>query len=539
MDLQLIRKLIDDHFSLQWCRDNYAVPISATNNELRVAVANLSYLSTIGDLLRERATAAGYSLQICELDLSRIESLVDDSSRLLVRATESGINYELSETAIETLLVSETALDDIDWTQLAADVSDGSDDSVEDLADDLDKESIIQATAKILIKAFQDGASDIHIEPSEDDLRIRFRIDGVLRTFVTLPSFVTQALTARLKVMSGLNIAERRMPQDGRIQRMFKGQQMDFRVSTLPGRFGEKTVLRLLDSNAQTLRLNGLITNSQVLDQLRAMIRQPYGIVLVVGPTGSGKSTTLYSAINEINIEGINIVTAEDPIEYTLPGIHQVQIVREKGVDFARILRAFMRQDPDVMLVGETRDPETAKTSMEAALTGHLVFTTLHANTAAAAVTRLSEMGVPDYLTASSVIGILAQRLMRRLCPDCNQPHEITAKEAQLFGLPEGLVIRAATELTKEEKVDAAQRGSLCRRCEGRGYSGRVGVYELMPVERDLRRAILDGKSTEQIESIAVEKGMLTLEAYGTQLVKDGLTTLAELQRVCSGDKGE
>ena len=174
---------------------------------------------------------------------------------------------------------------------------------------------------------------------------------------------------------------------------------------------------------------------------------------------------------------------------------------------------------------------------MEAALTGHLVFTTLHANTAAAAVTRLAEMGVPDYLTASSVIGILAQRLMRRLCPDCNQPHEITAKEAELFGLPEGLVVRSATELTKEEKVEAAQRGSLCRRCEGRGYSGRVGVYELMPVERDLRRAILDGKGTEEVEQIAVSKGMLTLEAYGTQLVRDGLSTLAELQRVCSGDK--
>jgi type IV pilus assembly protein PilB len=537
MDLTQVRKLIDDNFSIQWCRDNYTVPIGVVNNTLILAVANLSYLAAIGDVVRERAKFAGYELQVKEMDHQDIERTIDDAAKLLVRATDSGPAFEFSEDTIQELLIDENALDEIDWDQLAQEATDRGDDVVEDLADDLDKESVIKAVAKILIKAYQDGASDIHIEPSERDLRIRFRIDGVLRTFVALPPYVTQPLTARIKVMSGLNIAERRLPQDGRIQRVFKGQQMDFRVSTLPGRFGEKTVLRLLDSNAQMLRLNSLITNSAVLDQLRTMIRQPYGIILVVGPTGSGKSTTLYSAINEINTEGVNIVTAEDPIEYTLPGIHQVQIVREKGVDFARILRAFMRQDPDVMLVGETRDPETAKTSMEAALTGHLVFTTLHANTAAAAVTRLAEMGVPDYLTASSVIGILAQRLMRRLCPDCNQPHEITAKEAELFGLPEGFVVRSATELTKEEKVEAAQRGRLCRRCEGRGYSGRVGVYELMPVERDLRRAILEGKGTEEIEQIAVSKGMLTLEAYGTQLVREGLSTLAELQRVCSGDK--
>jgi len=537
MDIQVVRRLIDDNFSLQWCRENFVVPIGISENTLTIAVANLSYLATVGDTIRDRVKSAGYELQVKELELGIVEQVINDASNLLVRATELGSSFEFAEDAIQQLLIDEDVLQDIDWDQLAQDATDRGDDVVEDLSDDLDKESVIQAVAKILIKAYQDGASDIHVEPSESDLRIRFRIDGVLRTFVTLPLFVAQPLTARLKVMSSLNIAERRLPQDGRIQRMFKGQQMDFRVSTLPGRFGEKTVLRLLDSNAQMLRLNNLITSHAVLEQLRGMIRQPYGIILVVGPTGSGKSTTLYSAINEINTEGVNIVTAEDPIEYTLPGIHQVQIVREKGVDFARILRAFMRQDPDVMLVGETRDPETAKTSMEAALTGHLVFTTLHANTAASAVTRLAEMGVPNYLTASSVIGILAQRLMRRLCPDCNQPHELNAKEAELFGIPEGTVVRSAMELSKEEKVEAAQRGRLCRRCEGRGYSGRVGVYELLPIDRDLRRAILDNASTEAIEQQAVQKGMLTLEAYGSYLVREGLSTLSELQRVCSGDK--
>ena len=537
MDISLIRSLIDDNFSLQWCREHFAVPLSSASNTLTVGVGNIAYLSNIGDSLREAAHRGGYTLQIQELSIDEIEKIISDASSLIVKASEAGPVFELSEDSIQNLLVSEDSLGDINWDELEFEKPEGEDDVIEDLADDLNKEAVIQAVAKILIKSFQDGASDIHIEPSENDLRIRFRIDGVLRTFITLPTFAIQPITARLKVMSGLNIAERRIPQDGRIQRVFRGQAMDFRVSTLPGRFGEKTVLRLLDSNAQTLRLGSLITNDRVLDQLRSLIRQPFGIILVVGPTGSGKSTTLYSSINEINVEGINIVTAEDPIEYTLPGIHQVQIVREKGVDFARILRAFMRQDPDVMLVGETRDPETAKTSMEAALTGHLVFTTLHANTASAAVTRLSEMGVPAYLTASSVIGILAQRLMRRLCPDCGQPHIVSAKEAQVFGLEEGLEIKRANELTPEEKATAAQRGLLCPRCEGRGYSGRVGVYELLPVDKELRKAILEGRSTAEIEQIAVDQGMLTLETYGLSLVREGRSTLAELQRVCSGDK--
>ena len=537
MDISLVRSLIDENFSLQWCRDHFAVPLSSASNTLTVGVGNIAYLSNIGDSLRDAAHRGGYTLQIQELPVDEIERIISDASSLIVKASESGPVFELSEDSIQNLLGSEESLGEINWDELEFENPQGDDDVVEDLADDLNKEAVIQAVAKILIKSFQDGASDIHIEPSESDLRIRFRIDGVLRTFITLPPFAIQPITARLKVMSGLNIAERRIPQDGRIQRVFRGQAIDFRVSTLPGRFGEKTVLRLLDSNAQTLRLSSLITNDRVLDQLRSLIRQPVGIILVVGPTGSGKSTTLYSSINEINVEGINIVTAEDPIEYTLPGIHQVQIVREKGVDFARILRAFMRQDPDVMLVGETRDPETAKTSMEAALTGHLVFTTLHANTASAAVTRLSEMGVPAYLTASSVIGILAQRLMRRLCPECGQPHIVSAKEAQLFGLEEGLEIKRANELTQEEKVKAAQSGMLCSRCEGRGYSGRVGVYELLPVDKDLRKAILEGRSTAEIEQIAVDQGMLTLETYGLTLVREQRTTLAELQRVCSGDK--
>ena len=537
MDISLVRSLIDENFSLQWCRDHFAVPLSSASNTLTVGVGNIAYLSNIGDSLRDAAHRGGYTLQIQELPVDEIERIISDASSLIVKASESGPVFELSEDSIQNLLGSEESLGEINWDELEFENPQGDDDVIEDLADDLNKEAVIQAVAKILIKSFQDGASDIHIEPSESDLRIRFRIDGVLRTFITLPPFAIQPITARLKVMSGLNIAERRIPQDGRIQRVFRGQAIDFRVSTLPGRFGEKTVLRLLDSNAQTLRLSSLITNDRVLDQLRSLIRQPFGIILVVGPTGSGKSTTLYSSINEINVEGINIVTAEDPIEYTLPGIHQVQIVREKGVDFARILRAFMRQDPDVMLVGETRDPETAKTSMEAALTGHLVFTTLHANTASAAVTRLSEMGVPAYLTASSVIGILAQRLMRRLCPECGQPHIVSAKEAQLFGLEEGLEIKRANELTQEEKVKAAQSGMLCSRCEGRGYSGRVGVYELLPVDKDLRKAILEGRSTAEIEQIAVDQGMLTLETYGLTLVREQRTTLAELQRVCSGDK--
>ena len=278
---------------------------------------------------------------------------------------------------------------------------------------------VIKAAGSILSTCSKLKASDIHAEPLEDRMRIRYRIDGVLKEVYSLPKAKSKAITSRLKVMSKLDIAEKRLPQDGRIRCRINDAISDFRVSTLPGKWGEKIVLRALQSDSSMLDLDKLISTDSERSLVREMGSSPYGILIVVGPTGSGKSTTLYSILNERNTPDVNISTVEDPVEYTLDGIHQVQVIREKGLDFSRALRSLMRQDPDIILVGETRDKETAQTAMEAALTGHMVFTTLHANDTATAITRLSEMGIPPYLVGSSVIGVLAQRLIRKVCQEC------------------------------------------------------------------------------------------------------------------------
>jgi len=334
--------------------------------------------------------------------------------------------------------------------------------------------------------------------------------------------------------MARMDIAERRAAQDGRILRFFEGSKLEFRVSVLPGKYGEKTVLRVLKSNPEMLDLDKLIQDKGVLDQLRSIITQPFGIILVVGPTGSGKSTTLYSVLSELNTGDNNIVTAEDPIEYSLAGINQVQVLREKNQTFATILRSFLRQDPDVMLIGETRDPETAKASMEAAQTGHLVLSTLHANNSASSVTRLLDMGVPHYLMTSSLLGVLAQRLVRRLCPSCSETHAASDAEANLLQVEPGTTIRKAKVLTQEQRTLAKQEGTICPKCQGKGYKGRLGVYELMPVNKEIKEAIKEGRTSAEIEDAAVQSGMKTLEAYGRQLVLDGLTSIADFQKLVS-----
>lgn len=296
---------------------------------------------------------------------------------------------------------------------------------LEESAANISASPMVQLADRILLKALDSKASDIHIEPQENELRVRLRLDGVLQNaFEPLPAKVIPALTSRFKIMADLDIAERRLAQDGRIRRNYKGRTVDFRLNVLPSRFGEKLVLRLLDSSTTQLGLEQLISDPLVLAELRELGRRPYGILLVTGPTGSGKSTTLYGLLAERNHTELDISTVEDPIEYTLPGITQTQVNREKGFDFAQALRAFMRQDPDVLLVGETRDLETAKTALEAALTGHLVLTTLHCNDAPSAVARLSEMGVETFLLSAALVGVLSQRLLRRLCSHCCEVHQ-------------------------------------------------------------------------------------------------------------------
>jgi type IV pilus assembly protein PilB len=402
---------------------------------------------------------------------------------------------------------------------------------------------VINLVNRILAKALHDKVSDIHIEPQEENLRIRFRKDGVLReAFDPLPKKIIPAVTARFKIIANLDIAERRLPQDGRIRRLFEGRKVDFRVNTLPSRYGEKVVLRILDNSATQLGLDKLITDPETLHIVQEMVSRPFGLILVTGPTGSGKTTSLYSALAERNEPGINISTVEDPIEYSLPGITQVQVIREKGLDFATALRAFLRQDPDVLLVGETRDKETAKTAIEAALTGHLVLTTLHTNDAPGAIARLGEMGIEPFMVSSSLIGVLAQRLVRRVCPDCRIPYTPTVEELARYGLSAsqevGITFYKANTLTTEEIQAAKTQGHICPTCNGVGYKGRCGVYEVMRISENLQTLINEEAPTERIKEVAVEEGMKTLLAYSLDLVRQGLTTLEEVERVTFTDTG-
>ena len=381
---------------------------------------------------------------------------------------------------------------------------------------------VISGVASILSKCFTLKGSDIHAEPLEDRLRIRYRIDGVLKEAFAFPKSHVNPIISRIKIMSKLDISEKRLPQDGRIRCLLRGRRSDFRVSTLPGRWGEKVVLRALESDNSVLNLEKLITEKDELNLIKNMSKSPYGIVIVVGPTGSGKSTTLYSMLSDLNEPGVNISTVEDPVEYTLDGIHQVQVIREKGLDFSRALRSLMRQDPDIILVGETRDKETAQAAMEAALTGHMVFTTLHANDTATAITRLAEMEIPPYLIGASIIGVVAQRLVRKVCKSCTDLRKINKRENQL-----------AFSLGVEKARFINKRNTSCPLCNGVGYKGRVGIYEVMKVNDLIRDSIMKQYNADQIREKAFEKNGRTLLSYGMNLVKNELTTIEEVERVC------
>ncbi len=381
---------------------------------------------------------------------------------------------------------------------------------------------VISGVASILSKCFTLKGSDIHAEPLEDRLRIRYRIDGVLKEAFAFPKSHVNPIISRLKIMSKLDISEKRLPQDGRIRCLLRGRRSDFRVSTLPGRWGEKVVLRALESDNSVLNLTKLITETEELNLIKNMSKSPYGIVIVVGPTGSGKSTTLYSMLSDLNEPGVNISTVEDPVEYTLDGIHQVQVIREKGLDFSRALRSLMRQDPDIILVGETRDKETAQAAMEAALTGHMVFTTLHANDTATAITRLAEMEIPPYLIGASIIGVVAQRLVRKVCKSCTDFRKIDKRENQL-----------AFSLGVEKARFINKKNTSCPICNGSGYKGRVGIYEVMKVNDFIRDLIMNQSNADQIREKAFEKNGRSLLDYGMNLVKKELTTIEEVERVC------
>ncbi len=390
-----------------------------------------------------------------------------------------------------------------------------------DLLDAADEAPVIRLVNGILSQAVKDRASDIHIEPYEREIQIRYRIDGVLYPVLTPPKSLHAPITSRIKVMAGLDIAEKRLPQDGRIRIKIAGKDIDIRVSVLPTAFGERVVLRLLDKSSVLLDLEDLGLEGERLELFKRLIHRPHGILLVTGPTGSGKTTTLYAALSRINSRDINIITVEDPIEYQLPGIGQIQVNPKIDLTFAAGLRSILRQDPDVIMVGEIRDAETAEIAIQASLTGHLVFSTLHTNDAAGAMTRLVEMGVEPFLVSSSILAVLAQRLVRVLCTACREPYEPPAEALAELGIrPELLGGRPL------------YRPRGCPRCRHTGYRGRTGIYELLLVDDAVRELIMSGANSVTIKEAARRNGMVTLREDGAAKVLRGLTSPEEVLRV-------
>ncbi len=392
---------------------------------------------------------------------------------------------------------------------------------VDQLEKSAEEEPIVKLANTILSRAVQEGVSDIHIETYENDLRVRYRIDGKLRTVMTFAKSMSPKLISRFKIMSKLNIAEKRLPQDGRIRIKSGGKDIDLRVSTLPTVYGEKVVMRVLDRSSIRVELESLGFGSNDLKKYVSAIKKPYGMILVSGPTGSGKTTTLYASLNKLNREDVNIMTVEDPVEYNIEGINQVHVREDIGLTFASALRSFLRQDPDIVMVGEIRDSETAEIAIRAALTGHLVFSTIHTNDAPSTVMRLADMGIERYLIASSLVLILAQRLVRKICPYCKKEIYIPPSALEEVGF--------SKEEAKNMKV---YKGQGCDFCNDTGYKGRIALYEIMPISEKLRRMILDGASTDEIREEAIREGMSSLRMSGLKKIKEGITTIDEVMSV-------
>jgi general secretion pathway protein E len=400
-------------------------------------------------------------------------------------------------------------------------VFDLSEQAAEDLMDIDDKAPVIKLVNLIIFQAAKARASDIHIEPYEKELKVRFRIDGVLHNTLIPPKRYQSAITSRVKIMSNMNIAEKRLPQDGRIKIKMPDREIDLRVSTIPTVHGERVVMRLLDRGSMFYGLEELGFSSDKLKKFNRIIKTTHGIMLVTGPTGSGKSTTLYGALSKINTEDKNILTIEDPVEYQIPGIGQIHVKPKINLTFASGLRHILRQDPDVIMIGEIRDLETAEIAIQASLTGHLVFSTLHTNDAAGAITRLIDMGVEPFLVSSSVIAIMAQRLVRTICSECKESYRPSEESLREIGLT-----------PKELVGNKAYRGKGCDNCLGTGYRGRSGIFELLVIDDDIRQLILDRIGSNIIKKKATEKGMLTLRMDGAQKVIEGKTTIEEVLRI-------
>jgi len=469
------------------------------------------------------ALAVADPLDTTTLDHARLLLQRNVSPRIALAATIVDAINSVYDRAINEAeqLVGEMEAQDL--TELAHELEEP-----KDLLDTDDEAPIIRLVNSLLFRAAKERASDIHIEPMERELIVRFRIDGVLHEIIKPPKRYQNSIVSRVKVMGQLNIAEKRLPQDGRIRIKLAGRDIDIRLSTIPTSHGERIVMRLLDKTAVLLDLAEIGMSSGTLASVEAMIHRSHGIILVTGPTGSGKTTTLYAALAKINTPDLNILTVEDPVEYQLKGIGQMAINPKIGLSFAAGLRSFLRQDPDVIMVGEIRDKETAEIAIQASLTGHLVFSTVHTNDSAGAVNRLVDMGVEPFLVASSLVAILAQRLVRRLCPDCRVAYQPTEEELREVGL--------SKERMKRTGVSQIYKASGCPSCGQNGYRGRSGIYEFLLVDDDVRQLVLKNVDSGTIKKAAVSKGMDTLLEDGAKKVLAGETSIAEVLSVTQED---
>lgn len=469
-------------------RRHKAVPLEKNGEILKVAMLDPTDLIAIDDLER--------------VSDHNVDPLIGARQQI-----ENAIDWVYTE---ETIDVSNFLEDFDDDGEMEEDYEEN------ELREMVEEAPIVRLANTIISRAHQQGASDIHIEPEESYVRIRYRIDGVLHEEMTAPKSSQRALISRFKIIADLDITEHRVPQDGKISMRVKDKKIDMRVSTLPTVNGEKVVIRLLSRDTSLLDLGNLGFAEKNLNKLRSLINKPHGILLLTGPTGSGKSTTLFASINEINDTSLNVTTIEDPVEYQLEGVYQVQAKPKAGLTFARTLRSILRQDPDIVMIGEMRDEETAEIAVRAALTGHMVFSTLHTNDAVSSVTRLVDMGLPPYLVSSSVIGVVAQRLVRRLCEHCKEKTELTEEDRVFLG----------------ENVEEAFSATGCKRCNNTGYQGRLALQELFEIDGEIKQLITDEVSEEKLKKAAREQGMETLKEDGVRKLKQGKTDVAELKRI-------
>ncbi|HEV2806405.1 MAG TPA: ATPase, T2SS/T4P/T4SS family [Chthoniobacterales bacterium] len=486
-------------------KTNKLVPIARLNGKLFVAMADPTNVLAVDDVKRR--------VQLDIVPMIATEKAVNDAL--------AGVHHGGAKMAEVLKQAAEEAAASADDVEVQSKKNEEID--LDRLATDSEDAPVIKIVNLILVQAVKEKASDIHIEPFQKTLKLRYRIDGELILAESPPKALQLAITSRIKILAGLNIAERRIPQDGRFRIKVLGKDVDLRVSILPTAYGEKIVIRILDKAALTGSIDQMGMDESTLDKFRKAIDAPHGMILVTGPTGSGKTTTLYSVLQELNSPQYNIVTVEDPIEYELSGINQVSVRNDIGLDFASALRSILRQDPDIVMVGEIRDNETADIAVKAALTGHQVLSTLHTNDAAGAITRLDDMGIEPFLISSSVIMACAQRLVRRICTNCREEFVPEPEMFERLGveMPEGAVF---------------YHGSGCDRCKKRGYLGRVALIEALPVSEAIRRLIIKRASSAVVKNQAISEGMRTLRMVGIDKALEGVTTLEEIWRVTAED---